>query len=70
MPLQLPHKAGQTVRHQVNHPGSTLYALTRVWMGELRLKDAQREGDIALMGAAALVKVFPEWMKLSVFAHA
>ena len=45
-----------------------LYALTRIWMGELNIKDAQRKGDIALLGPPALIRSFPAWLKLSVFA--
>lgn len=46
-----------------------LYALTQVWMGERKLKDAQREGDMALLGPGKLVKAFPRWLKYSVFAR-
>lgn len=46
-----------------------LYALTRVWMGELNFQSAQREGDVELLGSPALVKHFPAWLKLSVFAN-
>ncbi|MCI0507782.1 MAG: helix-turn-helix transcriptional regulator [Gammaproteobacteria bacterium] len=46
-----------------------LFALTRVWMGEHKLQDAQREGTITLLGPPALVKVFPGWLKLSMFAR-
>ncbi|HEY9051715.1 MAG TPA: helix-turn-helix domain-containing protein [Gammaproteobacteria bacterium] len=47
-----------------------LFALTRVWMGELQFKDAQRDGSIKLMGPPSLVKKFPDWLKLSVFVTA
>lgn len=46
-----------------------LYALTRVWMGELDFQSAQREGDVELLGPPELVKHFPDWLKLSVFAN-
>ena len=46
-----------------------LFALTRVWMGQLKLPDAVRQGLIALQGAPALAKAFPGWLKLSVFAQ-
>lgn len=45
-----------------------LYALTRVWMGELKFKEAQRAGDITLLGPPALAKGFSAWLRLSVFA--
>ena len=46
-----------------------LLALTRVWMGQQKFQDAQREQKVKLMGAPKLVKAFPGWLKLSVFAH-
>jgi DNA-binding HxlR family transcriptional regulator len=48
--------------------GADLFALTRVWMGEKEIQEAQREGKIALLGRSSLVKAFPGWLKLSVFA--
>ena len=46
-----------------------LYALTRVWMGEVTFKDALRNRSITMMGSPGLVKKFPAWFKLSVFAN-
>lgn len=46
-----------------------LFALTRVWMGELKLQEAQHTGKIALLGPSTLVRNFPKWLKLSVFAN-
>lgn len=45
-----------------------LYAMTQVWVGERTLQDAQRAGLIALQGAPSLVRAFPSWLKLGVFA--
>jgi DNA-binding HxlR family transcriptional regulator len=45
-----------------------LYALTRVWMGDLKLSEAQRRDEVKLLGRTSLVKAFPTWLKLSVFA--
>jgi DNA-binding HxlR family transcriptional regulator len=46
-----------------------LFALTRLWMGELNFQDALRRREIALQGRSSLVKAFPGWLKLSVFAR-
>lgn len=46
-----------------------LLALTRIWMGEQNIGDALRDQKVTLMGPAKLVKDFPAWLKLSVFAH-
>lgn len=46
-----------------------LYALTRVWMGELKFKEAIRQGTIKMMGPTTLVSKFPSWLMLSVFAN-
>lgn len=46
-----------------------LLSLTRVWMGEQEIRDAQRQKTITLQGPAKLVQSFPDWLKLSVFAH-
>ncbi|HEX5476356.1 MAG TPA: winged helix-turn-helix transcriptional regulator, partial [Burkholderiales bacterium] len=45
-----------------------LHALTRVWVGELSLKDALRRQLIVLCGPSPLVKAFPGWLMLGVFA--
>jgi DNA-binding HxlR family transcriptional regulator len=46
-----------------------LLTLTRVWMGEQNIKEAQREGTLSLLGSPSLVNAFPKWLKLSVFAR-
>jgi DNA-binding HxlR family transcriptional regulator len=46
-----------------------LFAMTRVWMGEQKIQDAQRELKVILRGPPRLVKAFPGWLKLSVFAQ-
>lgn len=46
-----------------------LYAMTRVWTGELALTDALRQRAIRLQGPAALARAFPGWLKLGVFAQ-
>ncbi|MGH7637867.1 MAG: winged helix-turn-helix transcriptional regulator [Gemmatimonadaceae bacterium] len=45
-----------------------LAALTRVWMGDMRLADAMRSGLVKLHGPSALVRAFPGWLALSEFA--
>jgi DNA-binding HxlR family transcriptional regulator len=45
-----------------------LLAMTRVWVGEQPLRAATRSGAIALQGPPALVRAFPGWLKLGVFA--
>jgi len=45
-----------------------LRALIEVWMGHTPWASAVREGRIALSGPRALVRAFPSWLKLSVFA--
>lgn len=49
--------------------GADLFAMTRVWMGEQSLEAALREGRVRLHGPRHLVKAFPNWLLLSVFAH-
>ena len=46
-----------------------LFAMTRLWTGELKLSDALRQQSISLHGAPALAKAFPGWLKLGVFAQ-
>jgi DNA-binding HxlR family transcriptional regulator len=45
-----------------------LAALTKVWMGDVRLADAIRSGLVKLVGPRALVRAFPGWLALSEFA--
>ena len=45
-----------------------LVALTKVWMGDLRLVDAMRSGLVRLAGPRVLVRAFPGWLALSEFA--
>lgn len=47
-----------------------LLTLTRIWMGEQKIQEAMRQGQVALQGPPALVRAFPGWLKLSVFATA
>jgi DNA-binding HxlR family transcriptional regulator len=44
-------------------------ALHRVWVGQLDLRLALRDGLIALEGPTELRRAFPEWLKLSVFVE-
>ena len=48
--------------------GADLRALTRVWMGDVRLAEAVRAGLVRLEGPPALVRAFPTWLRLSEFA--
>ena len=43
-------------------------ALTRVWMGDVRLADMMRQGLIRLDGPPSFARAFPSWLTLSVFA--
>jgi hypothetical protein len=45
-----------------------LMALTRVWMGDVPLQDALRGGLIRRDGPRDLVRAFPSWFGLSLFA--
>lgn len=45
-----------------------LAALTKVWMGDVRLDDVRRAGLIRLEGPSELVRAFPAWLALSGFA--
>lgn len=45
-----------------------LLTLTRVWMGEQKIQEALRQGQVVLHGPPSLVRAFPGWLKLSVFA--
>jgi DNA-binding HxlR family transcriptional regulator len=45
-----------------------LAALTKVWMGDMRLGDATRSGLVRLKGPSVLVRAFPGWLALSEFA--
>jgi DNA-binding HxlR family transcriptional regulator len=44
-------------------------ALHRVWVGQLDLAAALRDGRIDLEGPAGLRRGFPDWLKLSVFVE-
>jgi DNA-binding HxlR family transcriptional regulator len=60
----------------LKHPGfeidllvdADLVALTKAWMGDLRLADAMRSGLVRVEGPTALVRAFPGWLALSGFA--
>jgi hypothetical protein len=43
-------------------------ALTRVWMGDVRLTDAMRQDLIRLDGLRIFRRAFPTWLALSSFA--
>lgn len=45
-----------------------LAALTKVWMGDVRVVDAMRSGLLKLRGHSAFVRAFPGWLALSEFA--
>jgi hypothetical protein len=45
-----------------------LGAFTRVWMGHLAFADAARSGLVRLDGSRGLVRAFPGWLGLSMFA--
>jgi DNA-binding HxlR family transcriptional regulator len=45
-----------------------LVALTKAWMGDVRLADAMRSGLVRVEGPAALVRAFPGWLARSGFA--
>ena len=45
-----------------------LAALTKAWMGDMRLADALRSGLVRIDGPTALVRAFPGWLALSGFA--
>jgi len=46
-----------------------LRTLTRVWMGDVPMAAALREGSIRLEGPPVLVRAFPTWLRLSSFAR-
>lgn len=60
----------------LKHPGfdvdlvveADLAALTRAWMGDVRLADLMRSGLVRVDGPTALVRAFPGWLALSGFA--
>jgi hypothetical protein len=45
-----------------------LRALTRVWMGDVRLAETVRAGLVQLDGPRPLVRALPTWLTLSTFA--
>lgn len=45
-----------------------LEAMTKVWLGDLRLKDTMRAGDIVVEGQPQLTREFPVWLGLSTMA--
>jgi hypothetical protein len=60
----------------LKHPGfeidlvvdADLVALTKAWMGDVRLADTMRSGLVRVEGPSALVRAFPGWLALSGFA--
>jgi DNA-binding HxlR family transcriptional regulator len=45
-----------------------LAAMTKVWLGDLRLKDTMRKGEIVVEGQPQLTRDFPHWLGLSSMA--
>ena len=45
-----------------------LSALTKAWLGDIRLTDAMRSGLVRVEGPRKLVEAFPGWLALSGFA--
>lgn len=45
-----------------------LAALSRVWLGEIPIRQAIREGDVNLAGDRQVVREFPSWLLLSTLA--
>jgi DNA-binding HxlR family transcriptional regulator len=45
-----------------------LALFTRVWLGEVPIREAIRAGHIRLSGAPALVRAFPSWLLLNTLA--
>jgi DNA-binding HxlR family transcriptional regulator len=60
----------------LKHPGfevdlfvdADLAAMTKAWLGDVRLADTMRSGLVRVEGAKALVRAFPSWLALSGFA--
>ncbi len=48
--------------------GADLAAFTRVWLGDVSFAAAVRAEEIRLDGPRALVRAFPAWLRLGVFA--
>ncbi|MFM9841595.1 MAG: winged helix-turn-helix transcriptional regulator [Dongiaceae bacterium] len=46
-----------------------LAAMTKVWLGDLRLNDTMRAGDIVIEGQPQLTREFPVWLGLSSMAN-
>lgn len=61
----------------LTHPGfevdltvhAQLREFTRVWLGDIPLAQAMREGHLTLDGPPGLQRAFPGWLQLSGFAH-
>ena len=51
------------------HVHSDVRTLVDVWMGHMAIGDALRAGDITLDGPRTLVRAFPQWLRLNVFAE-
>lgn len=47
---------------------NSVQTLTEVWRGNQDLRQAIRRGAVGLEGPAALKRLFPKWLQLSVFA--
>lgn len=56
--------------HEVDlYVSADLLTMTRVWMGEKTMRSALGSGLVQLHGPSRLVKDFPRWLMLSVFAR-
>ena len=56
--------------HEVDlYVEADLRAFAQVWLGDVPLAGAVREGTVKLAGARRLVKAFPTWLLLSRFAN-
>ncbi len=51
------------------HIHSDVRTLVDVWMGHMAIGDALRGGDITVEGPRTLVRAFPQWLRLNVFAE-
>jgi len=50
------------------HVYTTPKTLASIWMGEVSFGQAERAGAIEVVGPRALVRAFPSWLQLSIFA--
>lgn len=56
--------------HEIDlYVNADLLAMTRVWMGQQTMRSALDSGLVKLNGPSRLVRAFPRWLMLSVFAR-